>query len=158
MKFNRDILLLAALAQEVKSQNWYPANFATPGGEEICVNDGAHPTWLEDQGLLMGTVDGCCLRYFSYMNQLACIASSNGVTYTGSGKFYPKYQESKCAQDCDVSSGGMCGGVVTDTSMPFFSSIGECCAGVMGHMDADLCAELSSPSGGTNKYYADTQR
>ena len=160
MIISRDVLAAALLALTAKpstGNNWYPANFATPGGEEICINDGNHPAWLEEQGLLMANLNSCCNRYFNYLNQLSCVASSNGVTYTGSGQYYPQYLESKCAQDC--ASGGTCGGVVTDTSTPLFGSIQECCAVAFGgHMDLDLCVELSVPSGGTNKYFADSSR
>lgn len=90
------------------------------------------------------------------MNELVCVANSNGVAYNGSGKYYPQYLQSKCAQDC--VSGGSCGGVVSDTSTPLFGAIQECCAEVFGHLDLDLCVELSVPSGGTNKYFADTSR
>jgi hypothetical protein len=104
----------------------------------------------------MSNLDSCCNRYFGYMNQLACIASSSGGAYTGSNKYYPRYLESKCAQDCE--SGANCGGVITDTSTPLFSSVQECCSEVFGQIDLDLCVELSIPSGGTNKYFADIPR
>ena len=95
MMFSRYIgalFVLALAAEQITSQSWYPANFASPGGEQICLNDGAHPAWIEDQGLLMQSLDECCSRYFGFMLGLVCTANSNGVTYTGSGLYYPKYQ------------------------------------------------------------------
>lgn len=86
------LFVLALAAEQITSQSWYPANFASPGGEQICLNDGAHPAWIEDQGLLMQSLDECCSRYFGFMLGLVCTANSNGVTYTGSGLYYPKYQ------------------------------------------------------------------
>jgi len=139
MCFRRDVLVVAMLALTAKpaaAESWYPANYATSGGEEICLNDGNHPVWMEDQGLIMTTVTSCCLRYFSHINQLSCVDNSNGITYTGTGDYYPLYQDSKCAQDCDIASGGACGGVLTDTSVPLFSSIGDCCANKMGHVSS----------------------
>ena len=92
---SRYITVLSALAlsaQHTTAQSWYPANFANPGGEEICLNDGAHPAWIENQGLLMQSLDACCSKYFSFMLPGVCAANSNGVTYAGSGLYYPKYQ------------------------------------------------------------------
>lgn len=146
-----------AAAAPTSAQTWYPANYATAGAPQHCLNDGAHPVWMENQELLMPTAESCCARYYSHLVMPGCVAASTGVAYGGTNAYYPKYQESKCVKDCDPAGAG-CGGILTDGSVPMYNSVAACCAGSLGHMDAALCAEFSVPSGGTNKYFPDAHR
>lgn len=141
------IVVVLVLKTTTASSQWYPANFATPGGEEICISDGKHPNWMEENGYITDSLAACCIRYFNYSN--SCTPAPN-VTDKGSGKYYPKLQENTCAKDCDVSLGGDCGGIlsISNISAPLvtFTTLRECCDQYFGQLDINICIELASPS------------
>ena len=169
------LVVVLVLAAANTSSQWYPANFATPGGEEICISDGKHPSWMEANGYITDSLAACCVRYFNYSNMCA---SAPNVTYTGSGKYYPKFQENTCAKDCDISLGGVCGGILSSSNLSAplftFTTLRECCDRSFGQLDINICIEsassftnngtisgLSSQSSSSidaNEYSVDTQR
>ena len=100
------------------------------------------------------TPEKCCSSKLGYINQKKCQADSKGIKYQGSYKYYANYKESKCSQDCPITKGGDCNGVVEDSSTALYPDAAQCCATSLSYMNSELCESKSdSKSTGTGKYY-----
>lgn len=96
------------------------------GNSGTCLNDGNIPTYMfnNQQYYLFETLEKCCNRYYSW-NINKCLGSSSPDA--GSKKWYVKWTDSKCVQDCAVGTSPSCGGIAESWD-ELHSSQEQCCA------------------------------
>jgi len=121
------------------------------------------------------TAEECCRSQFSYLALGLCVASSEhdgegDVDYSGSGEYYVDYENGRCVQDCappasddadpsapssssssdPSSAGGICGGIVAESSTALYANATACCSARLSYMDPFLC-ETRSEAGGAEE-------
>src|SRR5210317_2129142 len=63
-------------------------------------------------GAKFATITLCCQTDLDYVAENVCVAESNGLTPTGTDKWYINWSSQNCVQDCPVgTSNPNCGGL-----------------------------------------------
>ena len=103
----------------------------------------------------------CCEEKLAFVASEYCEATSRGEDFPGTGEYYTDGTNNRCVADCaegEVSAdGGVCGGIITDASVPTFLDSALCCSSTLSYVDPDFCADRSlDVPVGTSKYIADS--
>ena len=103
---------------------WYP-------GTSKCLNDGKAPSWMANLYLSQTT---CCSSHFSW-DYNSCMGLKQQSTY----KWYANWALGKCSQDCEMSEGGSCGGLVPGSYVIVHNSAEACCSAHMSYLSFAEC-------------------
>ena len=92
------------------------------GDNEACLNDRNEPQYMvQNPSIWMfSTLDECCEKYYSY-NLATCTGASAS---TGTTKFWIRWSDKKCVQDCVGPS--PCGGIAESWDTKY-NTKAECC-------------------------------
>jgi hypothetical protein len=150
--------LCAALTTGTHTGKWYVttnnkcAKDCPEAADSPC---GGTPSnlWLQ----LFEDAEACCTNKVGWAADY-CIASSNNIAPTGTGKFYADYKSRTCKKDCEVDDASPeCGGILANTvGEALFEDVDDCCKAKFGWVDTDLCARLSVGEH-TSLFYVDYQ-
>lgn len=110
---------------------------------------------------IFATPNECCLEELGWLDLDSCVANSQNIALF-TGKFYVDYGGSKCAQDCDPTSGLPCmGNPPASAGFPaqLFDDPAACCQAKLGWIDNGRCVAdtngVPMQAQGSEQWYVD---